>query len=121
MNKDEAAWVLLGAAAAVAVVILPIAVEPVRLLYAVAFCLLVPGCGWAYRAAVGDTVDKIALTVVISLSATILVSTAMVVTNSWSVPGGVAVLTVFAALGFVPITRASPGRGLSPDRRRGPR
>lgn len=109
MNRNRTSGALIGAAVLVVLVILPIVVEPVRLLYAVAFCLLVPGCGWAYRAAVVDTLDKIALAMVISMSATILVATAMVATNSWSVSGGVAVLVAFAVLGFVPFRQVSPG------------
>lgn len=99
--------VLVGLAA------LPVFVESVRLIWAVAFCLLLPGSGWAYRAD-GDVVDRIALAVVISLCATILVSTAMVVSNSWSVPGGVVALAVFTLLGFVPFDRAV--RSVRPNR-----
>lgn len=114
MTKGATLRILVSAAAVVALVILPIMVEPARLLYAVVFCLLVPGCGWAYRAPVGDTVDRIAVAVTISMSATILVATAMVVTNSWSASGGVAVLAAFAALGFAPF-----GRTPRSDHRRG--
>ena len=43
-----------------------------------------------------------ALSVVFSMSATILVATAMVTTGRWSVAGGMAALAVIAVLGFVP-------------------
>lgn len=55
--------------------------------------------------------DTVALAVMISMSATILVSTAMVVLNVWSAPGGVAVLIAIALLGFAPF-----GRGTSSPR-----
>lgn len=102
---------LAGAAVATALVILPIIVEPVRLVYTVAFCLLVPGSGWALRSRAGDAVDKLALAVLISLSATILVATALVATETWSVVGGLGALAVIGALGFVPFDR-----GLRPPR-----
>ena len=56
-------------------------------------------------------IDTVALAVMISMSATILVSTAMVVLNVWSAPGGVAVLIAIALLGFAPF-----GRGTSSPR-----
>lgn len=103
MNSHKTAWVLVGAVAVIALVILPIVVESARLPAAVAFCLLVPGSGWAYRAKGVDAVDTLALAVLISMSATILVATAMVATDSWSVPAGVAALAAVAVLGFVPV------------------
>lgn len=115
MNGGKTAWALVGTAAVIGLVALPVAYEPVRLLYAVAFCLLVPGAGWAYRAGSADAADKLAIAVLISLSATILVATAMVATNSWSLPGGVAALLVVAALGLVPY-RQIPGGSQSRKR-----
>nr|WP_241724104.1 phosphotransferase [Dietzia sp. E1] len=49
-----------------------------------------------------DAVDRLALSVVFSMSATILVATAMAATGTWSVAGGMAALAVIAVLGFVP-------------------
>lgn len=80
-----------------------IVVEPLRLVYAVAFCLLVPGSGWAAKAREADAVDRLALSVVFSLSATVLVATAMAATGTWSVTAGMAALAVIAILGFVPL------------------
>lgn len=101
----------MGAVVAVVVILAipPVFVEASRPLWAVVFCLLLPGSGWAYRAEVGDFFDKVALAVIVSMCATILVATGMVVTNSWSVLGGVAGLAVFALLGFVPFAR-TPSR-----------
>lgn len=56
-------------------------------------------------------IETVALAVMISMSATILVSTVMVVLNVWSAPGGVAVLIAIALLGFAPF-----GRGTSSPR-----
>lgn len=111
MNRAKSVGVLVAAAAVLALVFLPIVVESVRLLYLVALCLLLPGAGWAYRATNADVVDRIALAVVISMSATILVATAMVVTDSWSVAGGVAALAAVGLLGFVPGPRKRPADG----------
>lgn len=106
MNGHRTVRILVGGATVLALVILPIAVEPVRLLCVVGFCLLAPGWGWARRMGTGDGGDKLALTVVISMSASILVATTMVATDTWSAPGGVAALAAIAVLGFVPLRRA---------------
>lgn len=113
MNSEKTGWVLIGAAAAIGLVILPIAVEPVRLLYAVVFCLLAPGAGWAYQSRVGDAADRLALAVMISMSVTICLATAMVATNTWTVPRALAVLTAISVLGFVPYRRARRAEGTS--------
>ena len=44
--------------AVAALTVTAIVVEPLRLAYAVAFCLLVPGSGWAVRAGGADAVDR---------------------------------------------------------------
>ena len=111
MNIRMASYVLAGVAVVAVVAIPAVFVEAVRLLLLVAFCLLVPGLGWARRVGGGGAVDTVALAGVISMSATILVSTAMVVLNVWSAPGGVAVLIAIALLGFSPL-----GRGASSPR-----
>lgn len=105
MNWNKKAWILVGVVGA-ALVALLIAFEPVRVVCAAAFCVVVPGSGWAYRAGGGDAADRLALAVVISMSASILVATALVTTNSWSIPLGVTALASFAMLGFIPFTRA---------------
>ncbi|AWH90875.1 hypothetical protein [Dietzia lutea] len=105
MSTTRTLVALAGAAVATALVVLPIIAEPARLIYVLAFCLLVPGGGWALRWGSGDAGDRLALAVLISLSATIIVATAMVATETWSVAGGVGVLAVIGALGFIPIGR----------------
>lgn len=109
-EKPPGVVVVVAALVMFAAVILPVFVDSVRLLWSVLFCLLVPGSGWAYRSGVGDLLDRVALAVVISMSATILVSTFMAVNNWWSVPGGVAALAVFALVGYIPFTRIPPVR-----------
>lgn len=110
MNWDRAMWVLGGVLAAGVLVALPLLVEAARLPFLVAFCLLVPGAGWACRVGPGDLGDRIALAVAISLGATILVATAMVAMGAWSVPAGMIALAVFAALGFAPVGRSASVR-----------
>ncbi|MVZ91671.1 hypothetical protein GQF49_14545 [Microbacter sp. ANSKLAB05] len=110
-NSSRPTWVFMTLAV-LTVVIPALAVEEFRLVGAVVLCLLVPGSGWAYRAGVGDVLDRIALAMALSMSATILVATAMAVTRSWSVAGGAAALTAIAVLGFVPIDRVRSPRGL---------
>lgn len=111
MNRIETSRTLAAGAAVAALAAVPVLLEPARLLYAAVFCLLVPGIGWAFRSRSGDVVDKLALAVAISMSATILVATAMVATGTWSVAGGAAALVVIAALGFVPDRGAERGGG----------
>lgn len=107
MYRDRSNYLLVGAVVVVVVMILVVVVEAVRLLFLVAFCLLLPGLGWARRASRGDAIDTVALAVLISMSSTILVATAMAVLNAWSAPGGIAVLIAFAVLGFVPFGRSA--------------
>lgn len=111
MTRKSAAYVLVGAAIVAFGALSAVIVDALRLPLTVACCLLLPGLGWARKAGRADAMDTVALAVLISMSATILVSTAMVVTNSWSTPGGVAVLVAFAVLGFVPFDRARSKSG----------
>lgn len=114
MNGNRTARILIAGVILLVLVIVPIAVEAVRLPYLVGFCLLAPGWGWARRMGSGDGGDRLALTVVISMSASILVATTMVATDTWSAPVGVAALAAVTVLGFVPHHR--PGRAGSGSR-----
>ena len=73
-----------------------------RMVLAVLVCLLLPGWGWARRFRTRDRGDTLALTVVLSICATVVVSTAMVVTARWSTLAGVLVLVAIGAAGLVP-------------------
>ena len=75
----------------------------VRLVAALAACLVLPGLGWARRLRLKDLGDTIALTVVLSLSLTAVVATGMAVTRSWSPIAGLAILAAVSALGFIPV------------------
>lgn len=75
----------------------------VRMIAALAVCLVLPGLGWARRLRLRDLGDTVAMTVVLSLSLTAVVATAMAVTGTWSAYGGLGVLIGIAVLGFVPV------------------
>lgn len=70
---------------------------------ALALCLLLPGLGWARKMRFGDRGDTLALGVVLSMCATVAVGTAMAVSGAWSPVGGMAVLALVAAVGFLPL------------------
>lgn len=111
MNRNTVPCALLASTVVVGMAGAAVLAEPLRLMVMVAFCLLLPGSGWARRAGRGDVLDTFALAVLISTSATILVSTAMVVTNTWSVTGGVAALAAITVLGYVPRIRGAGPTG----------
>ncbi len=98
-----------GAAVAAAVAVLPAAAvvlyPPARLGAAVLFCLLAPGSGWAWRLARTGRIrraDRLAVALVLSICATMLVGTAMAAAGRWSTAGGMALLGVVAAAGYAP-------------------
>lgn len=65
-------------------------------------CLVLPGLGWARKMRLGDPGDTLALTLVLSVCATVAVGTAMAVAGTWSVGAGLAVLGMVALGGLVP-------------------
>lgn len=89
--------VLIGAFAAV---LLP--VPALRMAAALLFCLLLPGYGWARRMRPGDWGDRLALALVLSICATVAVSTTMAVSRHWSTAWGLVVLGVISVTGFLP-------------------
>ena len=91
---------LVGALFPVALVTNPAAV---RVAFALAICLLLPGLGWARKMHFGDLGDTIALAVVLSICTTVAVGTAMAVSDSWSLGWGLAALGGVALTGFVPV------------------
>lgn len=102
MSKRRIGWLVAGALLLIGVVALPVLVESTRVLYLVGACLVLPGAGWVYRWGGGDLGERIAVTLVISLAATILVATAMAATGTWTIVGGLVALAVVSVLGFVP-------------------
>ena len=110
----RAHWYALGAGTVIAgaVVVLQFGWSGLRLAAALALCVLLPGLGWARRLRPADRGDTLALAVVLSLCATVAVSTAMVLADRWSLTVGAACLTGIAGLGFVPARRLLSGLGL---------
>jgi hypothetical protein len=101
-----------GTVTAGAVVVLLFGWSGLRLAAVLALCVLLPGLGWARRLGPGDRGDTLALAVVLSLCATVAVSTAMVLADRWSWTLGAACLAGIAGLGFVPARRLLSGVGL---------
>jgi hypothetical protein len=96
-------WTSFGAIGAVAlVVVLMSEVSAARVFGAALFCLVAPGCGWARRFSFNDRGDTLAVTLVISLCATIGVGTAMVVSGWWSPLAGFISLALITLAGFLP-------------------
>src|SRR5215210_723091 len=91
---------LIGALFPVALATNPSAV---RVVFALAICLLLPGLGWARKMHFGDLGDTIAMAVVLSICTTVAVGTAMAVSGSWSLGWGLVALGVVALAGFVPV------------------
>ena len=110
----RAHWYALGAGTVIAgaVVVLQFGWSGLRLAAALALCVLLPGLGWARRLRPADRGDTLALAVMLSLCATVAVSTAMVLADRWSLTVGAACLTGIAGLGFVPARRLLSGLGL---------
>lgn len=75
----------------------------VRMAVALVACLVLPGLGWARRLRLKDLGDTIALTVVLSLSITAVVATAMALAGAWSSLAGLVILVAITGLGFVPV------------------
>lgn len=95
--------VLVGVAAVVVVALALLSgVHALRLALALVVCLVLPGYGWARRLRLGDRGDAFALTVLLSICATVAVGTTMAVAGRWSTPVGLAVLLAVGALGVVP-------------------
>ena len=90
----------------------------VRMIMALGCCVILPGLGWARRMRIRDLGDSIALTVVLSLCITVVVATAMVLSDHWSTAGGAVALLVVGAAGFVPVSRLEK---ILPVPARGPR
>lgn len=105
------AWTSAAAVAVFALLfILAVAVTEIRLTFMTAFCLLVPGYGWARRMQLKDRGDTLALTVVLSLGASVLVGTALAVSGWWSPLAGLAILVLITIGGFMPLPGVAPFR-----------
>lgn len=104
MMRGRKAWTSAAAVAVFALLfILALAVTEIWVAYMAAFCLLVPGYGWAHRMQLKDRGDTLAMTVVLSLCASVLVGTAMAVSGLWSPLAGLAILVLITLGGFAPI------------------
>jgi hypothetical protein len=103
-------WVATAGAAAVGSLVY--GWSGLRLAAALVLCVLLPGWGWARRLRPADRGDTLALAVVLSLCATVAVSTAMVLAHRWSWTLGATCLAGIAVLGFVPARRLLGGLGL---------
>jgi hypothetical protein len=112
MKRSRWYALCVGTVMAGAVVLLLFGWSGVRLAAALALCVLLPGWGWARRLRPADRGDTLALAVVLSLCATVAVSTAMVLAARWSWTGGAACLAGITGLGFVPAHRLLSGLGL---------
>lgn len=85
--------------------------DQVRMIGAVLFCLLVPGFGWARRLPGNNRGDILALAVILSICATILLGTIMVVLHTWVPLNAFLILTAIGIAGFMPLRRPSPAQG----------
>jgi uncharacterized membrane protein len=111
MMRGRNVWTYAAAVAVLALLcILAVAVTEVRLILMAAFCLLVPGYGWAHRMQLKDRGDTLAMAVVLSLCASVLVGTALAVSGLWSPLAGLIILVLITLGGFAPIPGVAPFR-----------
>lgn len=80
----------------------------IRLISAVLFCLLAPGYGWARRLPGNNRGDTLALAVILSICATILIATAMAVLHAWAPVTAFTILTAIGIAGFLPLRPSQP-------------
>lgn len=83
----------------------------VRTISAVLFCLLVPGSGWARRLPGNSRGDTLALAVILSICATILLGTIMVILHTWVPINAFLILTAIGIAGFLPLRQPPPVQG----------
>jgi sterol desaturase/sphingolipid hydroxylase (fatty acid hydroxylase superfamily) len=111
MMRGRNAWTSAAAVVVLALLfILAVAVVEIRLTFMAAFCILMPGYGWAHRMQLKDRGDTLAMTVVLSLCASVLVGTALAVSGLWSPLAGFAILVLITLGGFAPIPGVAPFR-----------
>jgi hypothetical protein len=79
-----------------------------RIPVVVAFAVVVPGLGWAWRLRLSDTGDTLLLAVTISVCSLVVIGEGMALLRLWSVERGFLVLAAVALLGV-----AIPRRGRS--------
>jgi hypothetical protein len=72
---------------------------PARIPVLLAFAIVVPGLGWAYRLRLPDRGDTLLLAMTISVCLLVVVGESMALLRLWSVPGGFLVLAAIALLG----------------------
>jgi hypothetical protein len=83
---------------------------PVRAPILLAFALVIPGLGWAWRLRLSDRGDTLLLAVAISVCVLVVVGEGMALLRLWSFKGGFLLLAVIALLGVtVAPSRASRG------------
>lgn len=102
---------VLGLGATTLFLVLLFTNSEVRTIGAVLFCLLAPGYGWARRLPGNSRGDTLALAVILSICATILLGTIMVVLHTWVTLNAFLILTAIGIAGFMPLRRRSPAQG----------
>lgn len=106
--KSSPGRTVLGLAATTLFVVLLLTNGEIRMISAVLFCLLAPGYGWARRLPGNSRGDTLALAVILSICATILLGTTMAVLHAWEPVTAFMVLTGIGIAGFLPLRPLQP-------------
>ena len=80
-----------------------------RIPVVLAFAVVVPGLGWAWRLRLADAGDTLLVAVTISIGLLVVIGEGMALLRLWSVQGGFLVLAAIALLGIT-----LPGRWRRP-------
>lgn len=71
----------------------------IRIPVVLAFAVVVPGLGWAWRLRLADPGDTLLVAVTISIGLLVVIGEGMALLRLWSVQGGFLVLATIALLG----------------------
>lgn len=72
----------------------------IRIPVVLAFAVVVPGLGWAWRLRLSDAGDTLLVAVTISIGLLVVIGEGMALLRLWSVQGGFLVLAAIALLGI---------------------
>lgn len=100
MQRRALSILIAIATALTAAVVVFDAASWIRIPVVLAFAVVVPGSGWAWRLRLPDAGDTLLLAVTVSIGLLVVVGEGMALLRLWSVQGGFLVLAAIAFLGI---------------------